>query len=136
MSNFVLGALLIVGAGTFYFLGKTPGIAAAAAFLGILLVGTSSTLGSIATRAMSAVSHLAGSATAWAFGAAVPAALSLVLLILFIHDLSPRNRAKKRTMWVGVALALLITASATNITALNNLGTSVPATVTQVRAGH
>jgi hypothetical protein len=57
----------------------------------------------------------------------------VVTLIVFIHDLHPRNQAGKRTGWAGVVLALLLLTGASGISALNHVPSAVQGGVTNAK---
>lgn len=65
-------------------------------------------LGRLLERGIDGAASLMGSLTSAAFGAAVPAVLAVVGLIVFIHDLWPGNRAGRLTAGVGLALPPLL----------------------------
>jgi uncharacterized BrkB/YihY/UPF0761 family membrane protein len=125
MSQTLLGAILVALSFTAYFLGKFKTLSAFGVFIGIILVGLGSVAGGLITRVLASVQSFAGTGTAWLFGTASFAVLSVVLVFLFVHDLAPRNSAKKRTFWAGAILAILISTGTTGIQALNHLDTTV-----------
>ena len=117
------GALALVVAFTLYWLGVLPKIQVLLAFIGTCIV-TGGLFGHLLTRAVTLVSNLLGTLTGKIFGAAIPGLLVIVLGILFVHDLSPKKNAGKRTFWVDIALAACLVAGLSSFTALNQ----VPAT--------
>ena len=133
MSQTVLGALLVALSFTSYFLGKFRTLSAVGVFIGIILVGLSGTIGAIIGRLLTSVQSFAGTGTAFVFGVAAPVIVSAVLVYVFIHDLMPRNSAKKRTFWIAAVLALLISTGSTGSAALDHLDTTVKNGVTTVQ---
>jgi quinol-cytochrome oxidoreductase complex cytochrome b subunit len=131
MSPLETGVLLVVGAVTLYVVGWLPTVRAIMVFLGILLVGTAGHLLGWLAYVVKALAGVTSVATAWAFGIALPAAALLVLLILAVYDMHPRNKASRRTFWVAAALALIIASGATTLPALSSLRASVQQGVTQ-----
>jgi MFS family permease len=125
MSQTVLGALMVALSFTAYFLGKFKALSAFFVFVGIILVGTGSTVSTIIGRVLTSVQSFAGTATAAVFGVSSAVILSGVLLFVLIHDLAPRNSAKKRTFWIAVVLGVLVATGTTGSAALNHLDTTV-----------
>jgi hypothetical protein len=62
--------------------------------------------------------HATGAITGWALGVSVPAVLFIVLAVILIHDLHPRNGATRRTGWVALATGVLLVAGVAGIPAL------------------
>ena len=120
-----LGALLLVLFAVFYWLGILPVVTAVFGFIGAVLVGTSGWLGRVAVDIGGWVSHFLGDITADLIGVAVVGVLTIILGVIFIHDLSPKKTTGKRTAWVGVFLGFLIAAGATGIPALDGLHSAI-----------
>jgi hypothetical protein len=126
-----LGALLIALSITAYALGRLPKARAVAIFLGVVLLGLSGHLVSIAAKGITILQSLGGTATAWAFGAAVPGLLVAVGGFILIHDVMPKHSAKRRTFWLALALGVIVAAGASGIPALSNLAPATRTAVTQ-----
>ena len=128
------GVLALVAAGMFYWLGILPKIQVILGFIGTCIV-TGGLFGHLLTRAVTLVSNLLGTLTGKIFGAAVPGLLVIILGILFIHDLLPKNTTRKRTFWVGIALAACLVAGLSSFTALNNVPANVRTGVSTTTGG-
>ena len=128
------GALALVVAFTLYWLGVLPKIQVLLAFIGTCIV-TGGLFGHLLTRAVTLVSNLLGTLTGKIFGAAIPGLLVIVLGILFVHDLSPKKNAGKRTFWVGIALAACLVAGLSSFTALNQVPANVRTGVSTTTGG-
>ncbi|GAA1707639.1 hypothetical protein GCM10009765_66400 [Fodinicola feengrottensis] len=63
--------------------------------------------GHILTSAVSWTSTMVGHVTATVVGIAVPFVLSLVLTVIYIHDMWPKKGAKTRTAGIGLVLPIL-----------------------------
>ena len=120
-----LGALLLVLFAVFYWLGILPVVTAVIGFIGAVIVGTSGWLGRVAADVAGWVQHLLGTVTADLLGVSFVGILAVILLVIFIHDLSPKKSTGKRTAWIGVALGLLIAVGATGIPALDGLHSAI-----------
>jgi hypothetical protein len=114
------GAIALVLAGLFYWLGIFVTFRAVLAFIGTCVV-TGGLFGSILTRAAIFVSNLTNTVVGKAFGVAIPGLLVIVLLIIFVHDLHPKKGAGKRTFWIGIALAACLVAGLSSFQTLNQL---------------
>lgn len=134
MSTLEWGALALVLAGLFYWLGVFPKIQVLLGFVGTCIV-TGGLFGSLLTKAVTFVSNLLGTLTGKIFGVAIPGILVIILLVLFVHDLSPKKNAGKRTFWVGVALAACLVAGLSSFTALNQVPANVRTGVTSTTGG-
>lgn len=128
------GAIALVVAFVLYYLGVLPKIQVILAFIGTCIV-TGGLFGSLLTRAVTLVSNLMGTITGKIFGVAIPGLLVIVLLILFVHDLSPKKNAGKRTFWVGIALAACLVAGLSSFTALNQVPANVRTGVSTTTGG-
>jgi uncharacterized BrkB/YihY/UPF0761 family membrane protein len=135
MPNAAIGALMLVAFGVFYYLSIFATVRAVLAFTGTILVGSSGHVVHWLTVIVTWLAHFGDTATGWALGVGVPAALTLVVGIVFIYDLHPRNSAGKRTGWAGIVLAAMIVAGVTGIATLNHVSGSVQTAVTSVRNG-
>ena len=134
MSTLEWGAIALVLAGLFYWLGVFPKIQVLLGFVGTCIV-TGGLFGSLLAKAVTFVSNLLGTLTGKIFGVAIPGILVIILLVLFIHDLSPKKNAGKRTFWVGVALAACLVAGLSSFTALNQVPANVRTGVTSTTGG-
>jgi hypothetical protein len=134
MSTLEWGALALVVAVLFYWLGIMPKIQVILGFIGTCIV-TGGLFGSLLAKAATFVSNLLGTLTGKIFGIAVPGLLVIVLLVIFIHDLSPKKKAGKRTFWVGVALAACLVAGLSSFTALNQVPANVRTGVSSATGG-
>lgn len=103
---------------------KVRAVAALAAGTGI----TAGVIGRVMRAGAAWLTHLAGTATAVLLGAAIPAALAIALLIIFVHDMHPRRKASRRTALIGFALPVLL--STAGITALASIPGGISSTVT------
>ena len=81
---------------------KIRAVAALVAGAGI----TAGVIGRVMRAGAAWLTHLAGTATAVLLGAAIPAALAISLLIIFVHDMHPRRKASRRTALIGFALPI------------------------------
>jgi hypothetical protein len=132
----VLGFLMLVLFGIFYYLSIFATVRAVLAFVGTLLIGFSGFIGGFLHSAVTWLVSLGGTASTWAFGvAASGAALTLIVGVIFVHDLMPKHSAGKRTGLAGIALAALLLAGASGIPALNGLPGTVQHAVTTVQSG-
>ena len=120
-----LGVLMLVLFGVFYWLAIFATIRATLAFVGTILIGSAGFVGNALGAAARWLVTLGGTLTSWAFGTSVLAAVTIVVLVVFIHDLHPRNSAGKRTGWAGVLLAALLIGGVSGIPALNNVPSAV-----------
>jgi hypothetical protein len=125
MSDSQWGVILLVLFGLFYWLGIFSTIRAIMAFIGTILLATNGFVGHALNVSATWAAHLGGTATGWAFGVALPAVAAIIAGVIFIHDLSPKKTAGKRTGFAGIALAALIVAGVTGISALNHVGSDV-----------
>jgi hypothetical protein len=129
------GAVLVAASITFYFLGIFSTIRSIGIFIGIMLLGINGHIIGLAARVLEFAQNFLGTIVTWAFGAAVPGLLAIVLAIILINDWHPKNKAGKRTFWLAAGLAILIVAGATNIAALNNLPAGVQQGISQTTNG-
>lgn len=84
---------------------KTVAVLALVAGAGL----TSGWVGQTLHGLVGAGADLVGSLTSSAFGVAVPAILAIVGLIIFAHDIWPKNKANRITAVVGLVLPVLLT---------------------------
>jgi hypothetical protein len=120
-----LGGILIVLAGVLFFLGRLPTITALFAFFGLVIIGTAGWLGRALSATAGWVSHLFNTATANIIGGGLTAALTIALIVLFVHDVHPKNQAGHRTLWFGVALAAVIVAGVSGIPSLSGVRSGI-----------
>lgn len=129
-----IGVLMLILFGVLYWLAIFATIRAILAFLGTILIGYAGWAGRAVHTGTMWLVHLGNSMTGWALGVAIfGTALTLVAAVIFVHDLFPRNGARKRTGWAGVALALLLLAGVSGIPALNGIAPGIRHAVTSVR---
>lgn len=129
------GAILVAASVTFYFLGIFSTLRSIGVFLGILLLGINGHIIALAGHVLLFTQNFLGSVVAWAFGAAIPGILAIVLAIILINDWHPKNRAGKRTFWLAAAMAILIVTGGTGFAALNNLPAGVQHGIQQTTTG-
>ena len=129
-----IGAICLVLFGVFYWLAVLPTTRAILAFVGGILIGSSGFIGHALTAIGGWLSHIGAALTGWAFGFPVLAAVTVIVGIVFIHDLMPKHSAGKRTGWAGLLLAGLIVAGATGIPALNSVGTQIQSAVSSAQS--
>ncbi len=120
-----LGVLLLVLYGVFHYLRVLATTRAALAFLGAVAVGLTGTVGRIAGDIASWAQHAVGSASNWAFGVPVAAALFITLVVLLAHDLHPlahdlhpRKGTSARTGYLALAVGVLLVAGVSQFPAL------------------
>lgn len=118
------GGVFLVVAAVLYFLGILPKTQVILAFLGTCIV-TGGLFGSLLTRGALYLDRATNAVTGKLFGVTIPGLLVIVLLIIFVHDLHPRNGASRRTFWVGVALAACLVAGLSTFKTLNQVPASV-----------
>ena len=116
-----LGVLSLALFAVFYFLGILATVTAFLGLVAVVLVGTQGWLGRTLVTITAWTQGKIGSITADALGAAFTGALTVVLVVIFIHDVHPKHSAGKRTAWIGVALGAVIVAGTTGIPALSGL---------------
>jgi hypothetical protein len=116
-----LGVLLLLVFGVLHFLHKLPTVRAVLVFLGIVAAGTTGFLGRMLGDIGTWAQNAFGSVTNWAIGAPLAAGLFIVLLIVYVHDIHPKNKAAPRTGWIGLALGVLVVVGVTGIPALAGL---------------
>jgi hypothetical protein len=124
MTVLELGAVGLVLAGVFFYLGIFIKVRAILAFVGTCIV-TGGLFGSLLTKAAVLVSGVLGTLAGKAFGVAIPGLIVVVLLVIFLHDLHPKKSASGRTFWVGVALAACLVAGVSSWSTLNHVPASV-----------
>ncbi len=103
---------------------KIRAVAALMAGAGI----TAGVLGRVMRAGAAWLTHLTGTATTVLLGAAIPAALAISLLIIFVYDMHPRRKASRRTALIGFALPVLL--STAGITALAAIPGGISSTIT------
>ena len=124
MSVLAIGAICLVAAFVFHWLGIFIKVRAILAFIGTCTV-TGGLFGRLLTGGVHIVNGLFGSLAGKVFGIGLPGVLVIVLGIVFLHDLHPKKGAQSRTMYVGMALAACLVAGASSIPALNHLPSNV-----------
>lgn len=134
---FGLGVLALGFFILFYWLSIFVTVRAILAFVGTILVGFNGYVGSALAWGTTQVVHLAD----WLLGKTLgPAAIgiggtlvTIVALVIFVHDLHPKKTATKRTGWAGIALAALLLAGVSGIPALNSIVPAVRNGVSTVK---
>ena len=130
MTTLEIGGLCLLVFAVFHWLGKFAKLRAVLAFVGVCCV-TGGFLGGLLGRGATWVSNVFGAATGWAIGVALPLGLVVVLGIIFIHDLHPKNGASKRTSFVGIALAALLVVGAAGVASLDSIPAKIQNGVSQ-----
>jgi hypothetical protein len=113
-----LGALFLVLFGLFYWLGIFAKLRSVLAFLGAVWVGSGGFVGRLFTQVGVFLQHIGGAVTAWAFGGAILGLGFIIVAVIFIHDMHPKNGASKRTGWVALLAGILLGSAAAVIPAL------------------
>jgi hypothetical protein len=122
MSPTAIGVALLGVFGVLYFLGRMPTVTALSGFFGVVLTGTTGWLGrTLADVATWVQVHVVGRLTADIAGSSLAFLATLIIGVIFVHDLHPRHTTGRRTAWLGIALGAIIVAGATGIPALNDL---------------
>jgi hypothetical protein len=101
------GVVALALAGVFFYLKKVPKITAILALAGGSGV-TGGIGGHLLTQSVTWTSTMLGQITATVVGIAVPFILAIVLAIIFVHDVWPKNKATKRTAGIGLVLPTLV----------------------------
>jgi hypothetical protein len=115
------GLLCLVLFGLFHWLGIFVKTRAILALLGAVSVGLGGFIGRLLGDLGGWVQHVTGIITAWAFGVSLSAIAFIVLAVLLIHDLHPRNSASARTGWAALATGIILAAGVSQIPALDPL---------------
>jgi hypothetical protein len=116
-----LGALFLLLFAVFHFLGILATTRAVLVFLGVVVVGTSGFIGRMLGDIGTWAQHAFGSVTNWAIGVPLAAGLAIVVAIVVIHDLHPKNSATKRTGYLAIALGVFVAVGVAGIPALAGL---------------
>jgi hypothetical protein len=116
-----LGALLLIGFVAAHILGIFVNLRAVAAFLGVVLIGSSGFVGRIFTDLGSGAQSLASKVMAWVVGVPVSAALAVIVLVFVAHDLHPKKTAGTRTGLLALVLGMIVVAGIDGIPGLNGL---------------
>ena len=124
-SLFGLGVLMLALFGLFYWLAIFTTARALLAFVGTILVGFTGFFGQVLSWLGTEGAKFANWTLSWALGSGAAAVggtvLTVVFLIVFVHDLHPKKTATKRAGWAGIALAVLLLAGVSQIPALNQI---------------
>lgn len=116
-----LGVLFLLLFAVLHFLGIFATTRAVLVFLGIVIVGTTGFLGRILGDIGTWAQNAFGSITGWALGVSFAAGLFILLALVFVFDVHPKNKAGKRTGWIGIALGVLVVVGVAGIPALAGL---------------
>jgi MFS family permease len=126
LSLSLIGAIMLVLFGVFYWLSVLATTRAILAFLGTILIAGAGFIGGALTTVATWLSNLGGSVSGWAFGVHAGGIIATIIVgVVFIHDLMPKKTAGKRTGWAGIILAALIVSGVTGIPALSNVPSAV-----------
>jgi hypothetical protein len=116
-----LGGIFLLLFGVFHFLHIFIKTRSVLVILGIVTVGSAGFVGRMLTDTGSWAQHAFSSVLGWAIGVPVAAGLFIVLVILLVHALFPKNGAPKHTGWIALAVGVLIVAGVAGIPALGGL---------------
>lgn len=111
-----LSALCLILWGLFHWLGIFAKIRTILAILAA--IGIAGFLGRALVVVAGWLQHVVGAITGWALGVSVPGALFIVLAIILIHDMHPKNGASRRTSYIAFAVGVLLIAGVEGIPAL------------------
>jgi hypothetical protein len=130
MTQLEIGLIVVALSVTAHALGRFKKAAPVAVFTGILMIGTSGKIISLASHALMWAFGLLGRLGTEILGysaASIFAVAVAVLGFVFIHDILPKHGAKRRAFYIAIVLGVLVATAATPFAALNQL----PATVSQ-----
>src|ERR1035441_3908084 len=116
-----LGVALLVAFLVFHYLGIFTTIRAVLAIIGLCLLGAAGFGLNLLVVVTTWLQGLVGDITHWIFGVRFPAALFIILVLILIYDLHPKNKAGKRTAWVGVFVVLLMLGGVAGFPAVHNI---------------
>jgi hypothetical protein len=133
LSLAAIGVLCLIVFAVFLHLTIFATIRAILAFAGVCLIGAVGFIGRMLGDVATWAAHLGGTATGWAFGVAVPAAVFIALAIYLIHDLHPKHAATKRTGWIAIAVAAMLVAGVSGVKAADGIPNAVRTGVTNAR---
>ena len=111
-----LGALLLIVWGLLHWLGIFTKTRVVLALFAAISIG--GFLGRALVVVAGWLQHAVGTITGWLLGAAVPAALFVVLAVIMVHDLHPSHGASRRTSYIAFAVGVLLVAGVAGIPAL------------------
>lgn len=120
-----LGAILLALFAVFYALRIAAKFTAALGLVSVVLIGTTGWIGKALTAAAVWAQHLVGSVTSTVIGATFTGLLFVILAVIYLHGLHPKNATGRHHAWIGVALGALIVAGVTGIPALSGLHSAI-----------
>jgi hypothetical protein len=113
-----MGVLCLLLFGLFHWLRILATTRSVLALLGAVAVGLDGVIGRVAGDLAGWAQHTFGDVTSWAFGVPLAGGLFVILVIVLIHDLSPKKSASARTGWIAVAVGILLVAGVSQFPAL------------------
>lgn len=113
-----LGVLCLVLFGLFYWLGIFAKLRAVLALIGVIGIADGGFIGRLFADIGGALQRAFGAVTEWAFGASLAAGAAIILVVIFIHDLSPKKTAGNRTGWVALLLGAVLVVGVAQVPAL------------------
>jgi hypothetical protein len=124
MSPLAIGGICLVVGFLLFWLGKLPKIQVILGFVGTCIV-TGGLFGHAVNRVMVFLSNATDGVANKVLGVGIPGLLVIVLGIIVIHDMHPKNKASRRTFFAGLALAACLVAGVSSFSTLNNVPTGV-----------
>jgi hypothetical protein len=116
-----LGAIFLLLFGLFHFLKIFATVRAVLVFLGVVVIGSTGFIGRILADVGSWAQHVFGDVLNWAIGVPLAAGLFIIIGVILVHDLHPKNSASSRTGWLAVAAGVLVVVGVTGVPALAGL---------------
>jgi hypothetical protein len=116
-----IGALCLVVAVVGHWLGIGATIRAILAGVGIILVGAGGHGVGILVTIVRWLEGAVSWVTNWITGVHAPWALFVILALVLAYDLHPKHKAGKRTMFVAVAVALILIGGVAQFPILNGI---------------
>lgn len=126
------GLLCLVLFGLFHWLAIFAKTRAILALLGAVSVGLGGFVGRLLGALGGWVQRVTGVITAWAFGVSLSAVAFIVLAVILVHDLHPRNGATARTGWAALAVGIILAAGVSQIPALDPLANGLRSLLSDV----
>ena len=119
------GVALLIAFVVFLWLGILPTVTAIFGFVSVILLSDSGWLGHILANVAAWANRFTETALGHVIGASAAFALTLGLIIVFLHDLHPKHTTGRRTAWIGVALGVLIVSGLTGLPFLDGLRSGI-----------